>query len=98
MKALITFLSLLIIVVLLVALPSAAAPYTELYGPVNVFYCAKAIMLCVVFAAVACLFIRRTGEFSSFLLRVFILALMLRVLIGAAIFAFNAQDFFGGDA
>jgi hypothetical protein len=49
-------------------------------------------------AALAGLFISRTGSDSKFLVRLFISGLLLRILIGTIIYAFNLQEFFGGDA
>jgi hypothetical protein len=42
--------------------------------------------------------VRRTGPDAAFLLKLFLLALLLRVLIGTLIFVLNWQNFFGGDA
>ena len=85
-------------VAVLVFVPTLAAPYADLYGNVTVFYCAKALGLCAVAAAIAGIAIRRNREHGSYLIRLFMFALIVRVLIGTAIFVFKGQDFFGGDA
>ena len=40
----------------------------------------------------------QTGSYGAFLLRLFIAALLVRMILGTAIFVFKGQDFFGGDA
>jgi hypothetical protein len=57
-----------------------------------------ALLVCAVFAGVAGLFISSVKNDKSFLLRLFIGGLLIRVLVGTIIFVFNLQDFFGGDA
>jgi hypothetical protein len=57
-----------------------------------------AALVCVAVAAVAGVFVSRVKEDSQFLIRVFVAALLVRVLIGALIYFFKLQEFFGGDA
>ncbi len=57
-----------------------------------------AVVLCAVCALVPCFFINRIEEHREFLLRVFLGALLVRMLVGTAIFYANLQEFFGGDA
>jgi hypothetical protein len=58
----------------------------------------SALLVCVVVAGVAGLLIRATGVDKTFLLRLFVGGLLVRILIGAIIYVFNLQEFFGGDA
>jgi hypothetical protein len=80
------------------AVPPLVAPYAADYGVVTVFDTSKAILLCAALAALAGLFSYRQGANGSFLLKIFISALLLRMLLGTLIFVFNGQNFFGGDA
>ncbi|MFN2480557.1 MAG: hypothetical protein ABR554_03600, partial [Pyrinomonadaceae bacterium] len=57
-----------------------------------------AVAVCAALALVAGFAISRTKENGEFLLRLFAGALLVRVLVGTAIFYFNLQGFFGGDA
>jgi hypothetical protein len=59
---------------------------------------AEALVVCAVVAGVAALLIRRTGSNKHFLLRLFVGGLLIRVLVGAIIYGFRLQEFFGGDA
>ena len=54
-------------------------------------------MLCLTVATVIGFLISRSETDSPFLLQLFVAALLGRVLVGTAIFAFNGQTFFGGD-
>lgn len=83
MNALITFLALLLSVAILIVMPGEGAP---------------ALLVCAVPAGVAALLLRRVETDKVFLLRLFIGALLVRVLVGTIINVFNLQDFFGGDA
>ena len=57
-----------------------------------------ALLVCAVAASIAGLIISRSEKDSLFLVRLFVAALLIRVLIGTIIFGFNLQEFFGGDA
>ncbi|HYY42020.1 MAG TPA: glycosyltransferase family 39 protein, partial [Pyrinomonadaceae bacterium] len=60
---------------------------------------APAVLLCAVLAVGAGAIIRRVGGSErTFLVQLFVGALLVRVLIGTLIFAFELQNFFGGDA
>lgn len=98
MNGVIAILSFLLMIMVLVFVPTLAAPFTDAYGSVTVFYCAKALGLCAFTAAIAGIAIRRNREHRSYLIKLFMFALLVRVLIGTAIFVFKGQDFFGGDA
>ena len=98
MNGVIALLSLLLIVAVLVFVPPLAGPYKGFYGSVTVFYCAKALGLCAIAAAMAGLAIRRNREHGSYLVKLFMFALIVRVVLASALFALKGQDFFGGDA
>lgn len=78
--------------------PGLVTPYASVYGPVGIDATVKAVLLCAGLSAVVGLMIYKSGPDGNFLLKLFLFALLLRVLIGTLIFIFNWQDFFGGDA
>ena len=98
MKAIIAVLALTLVVGILLFVPTLAAPYEAFYGPVTVAYCGTALGLCGITALVAGIIISRTQDYGSYLVKLFLLALLVRLVVGTAIFVFNGQDFFGGDA
>lgn len=57
-----------------------------------------ALIFCIVLTFVAGFFIYRIKEDRRFLLQIFIMGLLLRMLVGALIYRFELQSFFGGDA
>jgi 4-amino-4-deoxy-L-arabinose transferase-like glycosyltransferase len=59
---------------------------------------AGAVVICAGLAFVAGFFVSRIEVDKTFLVRLFVTALLVRVLIGTIIFAFSMQGFFGGDA
>ncbi|MBA2734780.1 MAG: glycosyltransferase family 39 protein [Acidobacteria bacterium] len=83
MNALFTLLALLVSGGILVTVPAEGG---------------AALLVCVIAAVLVGLIISRVQNDKEFLLHLFIGALLVRVLIGTIIFAFNLQDFFGGDA
>jgi dolichyl-phosphate-mannose-protein mannosyltransferase len=98
MNGVIAFLIFVVVVGTLIFAPPLAAPYESLYGDVSVLSFAKALAVCAVLAVCAGFLIRRIPAHGSYLLKLFLFALVIRVLIATAIFIFNGQDFFGGDA
>ena len=98
MKSIIAILSLVLVVGILLFVPPLSAPYEAVYGKVTMFECATALGLCGAAASIAAFAIGRNREHGSYLVNLFVLALLVRVAVGAAIFVFNGQDFFGGDA
>jgi hypothetical protein len=101
MNGVITFLSIIIGAAIIIFAPVLAAPYISPFGAaqtVTIGLCVRAVLFCGVAALIAGLIIRRTSTHGSFLLKLFLLAMLLRMVIGTAIFVFNGQDFFGGDA
>jgi hypothetical protein len=98
MNGVIAFLAFVLSVGILLFVPTLAAPYASMYGSVTVFYCGAALLLCGLLAAIVGVIIRREPSHGAYLLKLFLLAMLIRIMIGTAIFVFNAQDFFGGDA
>src|SRR5438046_2470629 len=98
MNGVITLLAIVIAIAILALVPTLAAPYVQIYGAVTIFDCAKALLFCAAIAAITGFLIRRTETHGAYLLKLFLLALLLRIVIGTAIFVFNGQEFFGGDA
>ena len=98
MNGIIAFLIFMVVAGTLIFVPELAAPYESIYGEVSVFSCAKALAICAVVAFCAGVLIRRIPTHGNYLLKLFLFALLIRMFIGTAIFVFNGQDFFGGDA
>ena len=98
MNGIIAFLIFMVVAGTLIFVPELAAPYESIYGEVSVFSCAKALAICAVVAFCAGVLIRRIPTHGNYLLKLFLFALLIRIFIGTAIFVFNGQDFFGGDA
>src|SRR5882757_296093 len=97
MNSILTFFSLLLAAAIILVVPGLVTPYVDVYGPVSVFDMAKAVLLCSALTAFVGWIVYRV-EHGPFLLKLFLAALLLRVLIGTAIFIVNGQSFFGGDA
>jgi hypothetical protein len=93
-----TFLMLTLATLIILAVPGLVAPFSSQYGPVGQVDCAKALLLCGGLAAVAAWLVYKSGEHGTFLVRLFLIALLLRILLGTLIFVLNKQEFFGGDA
>src|SRR2546423_484595 len=98
MKAIIAVVILALVVGILLFVPTLAAPYQESYGPVTISSCATALGVCAMAALVAGVVISRSQQSGPYLVKLFMWALIVRVIVGTTIFVFNAQDFFGGDA
>jgi len=98
MNALLTLLYLVLCGVIVIVVPTLVAPHEAYYGLVTSFDTAKAVILCTVLAAAAGFFAYKQGAEGPFLLRLFIAALLVRMIVGCAIFVFKGQEFFGGDA
>ncbi len=99
MNGVLTFLSLVTCVIIVFAVPAMFGPNTTEYGTatVTVFDTSKAILICGGFAVLAGWFSYRQIN-GSFLLKIFMAALLFRLVLGTLIFVFNGQEFFGGDA
>lgn len=98
MNGVISVLIFIVVAGTLIFVPQLAAPYESVYGEVSVFSCAKALAICAVATFCAGILIRRIPNYGRYLLKLFLFALLIRVFIAIAIFVFNGQDFFGGDA
>ncbi len=99
MKAFLILLCLLVGALIVLAVPSMAAPHAGDYGLIiNAFYTGKATLLCTVFAVVAAWYAYRQEQHGVFLLQIFIAALLVRLIVASLIFANYGQEFFGGDA
>ena len=85
MNALLTILALALSALVVQMSPDAA------YG-------SSAIILCAVLAGIAGLIISQVKADKTFLVRIFVGGLLVRMLIGLLIFYFGLQEFFGGDA
>lgn len=98
MNGVLTFLALVVCGLIVFAVPTLVVPYTAEYGPVTVFDTSKAVLLTSAIAAAFAFVFYRQPSNGSFLVKLFIWALILRMVLGSIIFAFNGQEFFGGDA
>lgn len=98
MNALLTLLYLVLCAVIVIFVPALAAPHVADYGVISVFDTSRAVLLATVFASLAGYYAYKQGADGLFLVRLFIAALLVRMVLGTAIFVFRGQDFFGGDA
>jgi hypothetical protein len=98
MNALLTLLYLLLCVGIVIFGPPLVLPHASDYGIFTAFDAAKAVLLCTALAAVVGFYSYKREVNGSFLLRLFVAALLARIVIATAIFALHGQNFFGGDA
>ena len=98
MNALLTLLYLLLCVGIVIFVPPLVAPFVSDYGVFSAFDAAKAVLLCTALATVAGIYAYKRETDGVFLLRLFVAALLARMIVGLIIFTFRGQDFFGGDA
>jgi len=98
MNALLTLLYLILCVGIIAFVPTLVVPHVNEYGVFSGFDAAKAVLLCTTFAAIAGYYSYKRETDGQFLLRLFVAALLVRMVVAIAIFTFRAQDFFGGDA
>jgi membrane protein implicated in regulation of membrane protease activity len=99
MNAVLTIFSLLLVAFIVMAVPTIVAPHSLEYQVIfTSFESAKALLLCGVLATFAGWVFYRQRDNGTFLVQIFVAALLTRVLLGTIIFMFNARDFFGGDA
>jgi hypothetical protein len=98
MNALLTLLYLLLCVGIVIFVPPLVAPYASDYGIFTGFDAARAVVLCTALSTVAGFYCYKRETDGPFLLRLFVAALLMRMIVGLAIFTFRGQDFFGGDA
>jgi hypothetical protein len=83
MNGILAFLSLAFCIVLVILLPDLGS---------------SAMLVGVVLAVIAGILINRSPVEPSFLVKLFVGALLVRIFVGTLIFYFNLQEFFGGDA
>jgi len=98
MNAVLTILALISCAIIILVVPTMVAPFVLDYGVITVADTGKAVLLCAALASLGGLFSYRQGPYGPFLLKVFIGALLIRMILGAMIFGFHGQSFFGGDA
>jgi 4-amino-4-deoxy-L-arabinose transferase-like glycosyltransferase len=83
MNSVLAFLALAVGVAIAITIPQEGQP---------------ALIFLIALTAVAALPIYRAKQDRKFLFHIFLMALILRVLVGGLIFRFHMQEFFGGDA
>lgn len=98
MNGILTLICLIVCAFIVLAVPGFVSPWGVEYGVASVFDTGRAVLLCVVLAAVVVFLVARVPEHAQFLARIFVAAVLVRMLIGTAIFIFKGQEFFGGDA
>lgn len=98
MNALLTLLYLLLCVGIVIFVPPLVVPYVGDYGAFTAIDASKAVLLCTALAAVVGIYAYRRGADGPFLLRLFVAAMLARIIVAIAIFCFHGQNFFGGDA
>lgn len=98
MNGFLTVLCLFTAGLIVLVVPTLVEPYVLAYGNVTVFDTGKAVLLCAALATIAGYISYRQRDGGPFLLQIFLAALLVRVLLGAVIYVFHGQDFFGGDA
>jgi 4-amino-4-deoxy-L-arabinose transferase-like glycosyltransferase len=98
MNALLTLLYMVLCVGIVIFVPPLVEPHVAQYGVVSVFDTSRAVLLATALAGLAGYYAYKQGADGPFLLRLFLAALLVRMVLGTAIFVFRGQDFFGGDA
>ena len=98
MNGLLTLAALLICALIVFAVPAFAVPYPAEYPVLTSVDMGKALLLCITLGAIGAFFSFRQGDQGTFLLRIFVGALLVRMVLAATIYMFRLQDFFGGDA
>jgi len=98
MTALLGLLYLVLCGVIIIFVPVLVEPYFAQYGVVSILDTSRAVLLTTVAASLAGYFSYKQRSDGTFLLRLFVAALLVRMILGTAIFVFQGQEFFGGDA
>ncbi|HKB66963.1 MAG TPA: glycosyltransferase family 39 protein [Pyrinomonadaceae bacterium] len=98
MNAVLTLLYILLCVGIVIFVPPLVVPHVSSYGVFSAFDAAKAVLLCTALATIAGYYSYKRDADGSFLLRLFVAGLIIRIVVALAIFVFRGQDFFGGDA
>ena len=97
MKVLLVAAYLLVCAVIVMAVPPIVAGFPD-YGNYSTYDAAQAVLVCLVLAFGVGYVIYQKKDDRSFLLQLFAIALLVRMLIATGIFVYNMQEFFGGDA
>lgn len=97
MKVLLVLAYLVVSVTIVIAVPPIVAGFPD-YGNFSTFDAGQAVLLWLLLGLVVGYFIYQGKEERSFLLQLFAWSLLVRIVVSTAIFIFNAQEFFGGDA
>ena len=98
MNGVLTLVYIVVCALIVLAVPTLVTPYVADYGVVTIFDTSKAVLLCTALATFAGWLCYRQPVNGSFLLKLFVSALLLRMILGTIIFVSNGQEFFGGDA
>src|SRR5258706_3082232 len=98
MNAVLTLFYILLCVGFVIFVPPLVVPHVSSYGVFSAFDAAKAVLLCTALATIAGYYSYKRDADGSFLLRLFVAGLIIRIVVALAIFVFRGQDFFGGDA
>ena len=98
MNAVLTLLYILCCIGVVLFVPTIVAPYAMDYGVFTGFDAARAVLFCTVLATLVGFWSFKSDVDGKFLLRLFVAALVARIILGTAIFIYHGQEFFGGDA
>lgn len=82
MNALLTFLYLILCIGIVIFVPPLVAPFVADYGPVDASDTARAVLLCTALALPAGMYAYKQTVDGPFLLRLFIAALLIRMVLG----------------
>ena len=98
MNAFLALLYLILCGVIVIFVPALVAPHVAEYGVVTIYDTSRAVLIGTFVALIGGYYAYKQGANGKFLLGLFIAALLVRMILGTAIFVFNGQMFFGGDA
>jgi hypothetical protein len=98
MYAFLTLFYLVLCAAIVIFVPSLVAQHADVYGVVTAFDTSSAVLMMTLLAALGGFYSFRQGPAGPFLLKLFVAALLVRIIVGTAIFVFQGQEFFGGDA
>src|SRR6476469_9675246 len=97
MKVILVLAYLVVSVTIVIAVPPIVRAFPE-YGNFSGYDAGQAVLVWLVLAVLVGYFIYQNKEERSFLLQLFGWGLLVRIAVSTAIFIFNVQEFFGGDA
>src|ERR1044072_6623654 len=99
MNSVLTFLCLVVGAFIVLALPSMSTGYIGTdYGAITSFFTGKALLVGTLVGVLAGLYAYLQGVHGTFLLRIFICGLLIRLIVVSVILASQGHHFFGGDA